>query len=145
MLRLEVQSEGELPKSPFVARVAGNDGRPCQASQSALLANDRKRASRPGCIVYVAVHVHVVVVEDVEHFRAEIQRHALRQLKRLAQRKIRIPGRRSTEGVPCRHVRWEWSESLNTSAGYCVLYHPRGIARRVGSWKRQQVEFIRIP
>jgi len=46
-----------------------------------------------------------VVVKMVEHFRAEIQRHALRQLKRLAQRKIRIPGGRSTERVPCRHVR----------------------------------------
>src|SRR6266404_5386547 len=53
-IELEVQSQGELPKSSFVARVAGHDGRSGQTPQSTLLAHHRKRAPKPGGIVQVA-------------------------------------------------------------------------------------------
>ena len=73
-VRLEQQSERKLPEPPFVVAAIV-----CECAEAALFPVDFYRACREvGRICSEPIHIHIVMVEDVERLGAELEFHTLR-------------------------------------------------------------------
>src|SRR3954465_10774812 len=108
--RSERQPYRKLPESPLVMVRAGHVVR----AQPALKRRHRN-GLRHGITIRVDCHeaslvqcqrvnVEIVMVENVESFRPELQLEAFRQRKRLGNRQVKVPGARPSKRIPSRHV-----------------------------------------
>ena len=78
---------------------AGREG-----AQASLLSFDENgTAGESSSIFGEAVDEHIVMVEEVEGLRAELDANPLRYFETLADSKIEIPGSRSAERIAARH------------------------------------------
>src|SRR5215813_7742136 len=116
---LEAEPQRELPKAPLICGRTRHYGRAGQRAEPTLLAGDDERACGSACIVDVAVHVHVVMIENVEHFCSELEGHPFAYGKRFANSEVGVPCPRSLEGVSIGHVRGEGAKRFHAIARYC--------------------------
>src|SRR5215469_443315 len=130
-IELEAESQSKLPETPLiVVAIVG------QSAQAAFLAGDDEPRTGPKApkVRVEAIHVHIVMVEDVESFGAELEFHAFRQGEELTEGEVEVPSTWSAEGIPCCHIGGKWSKVGNPTK--------RSVAETIGHGKCQEIEDI---